>query len=60
MIWSAARARKSPNMISQTGTIPLRARPLPRPTMADSLIGVLRTRPGNSRLRFLVTLKAPP
>src|ERR1039458_10786860 len=47
-------------MISHTGNNPPSAKPFPKPTMVASLMGVLRTRPGKSSLRPLVTLNAPP
>jgi hypothetical protein len=41
---SIATGRKSTNMISTTGRRPAMAAPSPAPRIADSLIGVLRTR----------------
>ena len=58
--WSAANARKSPNMISATGMSFANAMPLATPTMAASLMGVFRTRPGKRALSPIVHLKAPP
>ena len=43
-IWSPAHIRKSPNMISTMGRMPIMAAPRPAPMMAISLMGVSRTR----------------
>ena len=51
---------KSPNMISTTGRMPRNASPVETPVIAASLIGVFRTRPGNSMLKSRVILNAPP
>ena len=59
-IWSAASATKSPNMISAMGCSPRSARPTLMPTMAASLIGVVKTRSGKRVDSPCVTLKAPP
>ena len=60
MSWSAASVTKSPNMISTIGWRPRRARPTLTPTMAASLMGVVKTRSGKRVDSPWVTLKAPP
>ena len=45
-IWSMATQTKSMNIRSTTGRSPVTAAPMPRPTMACSLMGVSTTRSG--------------
>ena len=42
--WSMAMPRKSMNMMSMIGRVPVAAAPTPRPTRAASEIGVSKTR----------------
>ena len=60
-IWSMASRMKSMNEISATGRIPIRAAPVAVPMIADSQIGVSRTRWGPKRSSSpLDTLNTPP
>ena len=59
-IWSAASVAKSANMISTTGLMPAKARPLATPAMPASAIGVEKTCSGNRLDNPRLTLKAPP
>jgi hypothetical protein len=59
-IWSKQTPMKSTNMSSATGRSPDEAAPAAAPMNADSLIGVSRTRSGNSGHSPLVTPSTPP
>src|SRR5665648_829270 len=60
-IWSIAMGRKSAYMISHTGRIPLIAAPLPTPTIAISLSGLLITLSvPNLFIKPFVVLWIPP